>query len=233
MKKIHWIQHVEFENLGYIQKWADQNEILTSVTRLWCNSRFPTIHPYDLLVITGGSMSTNDTGRYPWLNEEKRFIKNAIENNKPILGICLGAQILADVLGADVSTNKHKEIGWFPVKQVPNTKDKLKSKIQSLLPEEFMAFHWHGETFNIPIEAEHIFESDACTNQGFIYKDNVIGLQFHLESTEVSINALINNCSTELVDDEYIQKGVHQLVDLNNIITSNKLVKTIIQDLLK
>ena len=200
--KIHYFQHVPFEDPVFILEWARYKGFRISSTQFYQGESLPDFNQVDLVLIMGGTMSIHDEKAYPWLKEEKEFIKQAIEKDKPILGICLGAQLLADVLGAKVFKNKYKEIGWFPVKRARLNQN---SPIEKIFPEEFMAFHWHGETFDIPEHAYNIGSSAACSNQGFIYKDNVIGLQFHLESTEKSIKNLINNCGNELVEDTFIQ----------------------------
>jgi GMP synthase (glutamine-hydrolysing) len=151
----------------------------------------------------GGPMNIYEEKEYPWLAAEKRFIAKAIESNKIVLGICLGAQLLADVLGGRVTRNSHKEIGWFPVTLRP---DGLTSVPFRAFPKEFQALHWHGDTFSLPPEALMLAESEACPAQAFSANGGrVLALQFHLESSVESVRALIQNCSDELVDGQYIQ----------------------------
>jgi len=145
-------------------------------------------------------MSVNDGQEYPWLTAEKQFIKNAVEAEIPVLGICLGAQLIANSIGGKVSQNSVKEIGWFPIKAV---KPKRSSAFQ--FPEETDVFHWHGETFSLPSGAVQIARSEGCENQAFQIGNNIIGLQFHLETTPISAQAIVENCRDELVDGEYIQ----------------------------
>ena len=134
---------------------------------------------FDWLIILGGPMNIYEEDKYPWLSKEKEFIHQAIASDKIVLGICLGAQLMADVLGGKVQRNVHREIGWFPVKLMPESKA---SRIFRVLPEEFMALHWHGDTFELPPGAVHTAESQACKNQAFEL-GKAIGLQFHLESS--------------------------------------------------
>lgn len=155
-------------------------------------------------------MSVNDELEYPWLVEEMEFIKQAIEAGKTILGICLGAQFLAKVLGSDVYPNSHKEIGWFPVEKVAFASEE---NIGRVMADVVTAFHWHGETFDLPSGALQISRSEACENQAFVYNDRVIGLQFHLETTKASAEALITHCSHEIVEAEYIQTEKEMLSD--------------------
>ncbi len=139
---------------------------------------------------------------YPWLAREKGFIRSAIAEGKIILGICLGAQLMADVMGGKVQRNEHREIGWF---QVQLTAEARASRIFRVLPENFVAFHWHGDTFDNPPKAVRMAESLACKNQAFEL-GKAVGLQFHLESSPDSIDHLIQNCADELTDGSYVQK---------------------------
>ncbi len=185
--KLHYLQHVPFEGLGIIENWAVSNGFEISCTRLFADEKLPDIGSFDWLVVMGGPMGIYDHEAHPWLMAEKQLIKNTIDAGKTVLGICLGAQLIADVLGAKVYPGPQKEIGWFPL-QGSNP----------LLPETLTAFHWHGDTFEIPKGATHLASSAACKNQGFIYNGRVVGLQFHLETTPQSMEALIENCGDEL-----------------------------------
>lgn len=191
---IHWIQHVPFEGLGCIAPWLAENRHDVSCTRFWADGIFPDIGKVDALIVMGGPMGVTDEAIYPWLAAEKAFIKEIIVQDKPVLGICLGAQLIAEVLGARVSKNEQREIGFFPL-----TGD------GAIFPKSFTAFHWHGDTFGIPDGAVHLASSAACKNQAFVYKDNVLALQFHLETTEESLLSLYKNCSGEITDGPFIQ----------------------------
>ncbi len=194
--RIHYLQHVHFETPANILKWADEKNLQVKGTRLFFNEKLPPIDDFDMLVVMGGPMGIYDEKEFPWLVEEKKFIEKAISKNKKVLGICLGAQLIADVLGAKVYKNKYKEIGWFPVFKTEEAKN---SKIFYDFPDSFTAFHWHGDTFEIPEGAVHIFYSEGCNNQAFEYNNgNVVALQFHLETNEESAKALIQNSVEEL-----------------------------------
>jgi len=192
--KIHWLQHVPFEGLGCIEPWLAENRHAVSCTRLWVGDRLPAAGSVDGLIVMGGPMGVYDESIYPWLAEEKAFIKQIIAQNKPVLGICLGAQLIAEVLGATVKKNKQREIGFFPL-----------AGDGKIFPAEFTAFHWHGDTFGIPEGAAHLASSAATKNQAFIYKDNVLGLQFHLETTEESLLSLYEHCKDEVTGGPFIQ----------------------------
>ena len=149
----------------------------------------------------GGPMNIYEEERYAWLAEEKEFIKKAVYSGKIVLGVCLGAQLISDVLGGLAAKNRHKEIGWFPVRL---TEEGQASPIFSALPDRFPALHWHGDTFSIPPGASRMAESDACSNQAFIL-GKAIGLQFHLESNPESMKRLIDHCAEEMTAGPYVQ----------------------------
>lgn len=202
--KIHFIQHVPFEGPAAIKDWALRRGHALSRTAIFEDEPLPAMDGFDWLIIMGGPMGVYDEHIYTWLAPEKRFISDAVSAGKAVLGICLGAQLLAAVLGGTVRRNAHREIGWFPVRLTPGAAD---FPAFAGLPGEFTAFHWHGDTFGIPPGAALAAESDACAAQAFAYNERVIGLQFHLESTAESVDALVRNCGVELVDERYVQKA--------------------------
>jgi GMP synthase-like glutamine amidotransferase len=196
---VHVLQHVSFEGLGSIADWLAARRAKISQTRFYEAPHLPDLNSIGMIIIMGGPMSVNDEDKYPWLVYEKQFIRDAVMRGIPVLGICLGAQLIASAMGARVYPNPVKEIGWFPIRAVPTPVGILH------LPEEFSAFHWHGETFDLPAGAVHLAKSDACENQAFQLNRNVIGLQFHLETTIESAAALMDNCRDELVAGSYVQ----------------------------
>jgi GMP synthase (glutamine-hydrolysing) len=199
---IHYLQHVPFEGPASIKQWADDNGHPITGTHVYKNHSFPELTEFDWLVIMGGPMGTCDEDEYLWLKGEKKFIRQSIAAGKTVIGICLGAQLIADVLGADVYPNKQKEIGWFPVEFTPQG---FASKLFKDIPRKFYAFHWHGDTFSLPDGAEHLVKSNGCENQAFIYNDRILGLQFHLESTKRSVADLVKNCENDIIPNKYIQ----------------------------
>ena len=204
--RAHYLQHVPFEGLGSIEVWLRDAGYEITSTQFYESSELPKVEEIDLLVVMGGSMSVNDEQEYPWLVNEKKFIKSVIEARKPILGICLGAQLIANSMGGEVFPNSVKEIGWFPIHATKSTKNAVFQ-----FPEETEVFHWHGETFSLPLGAVPIAESKGCKNQAFQIGTKVIGLQFHLETTLSSAKAIVDNCRDELVKGEYIQTEVEIL----------------------
>lgn len=198
--RVHYLQHVPFEGLGSIEQWLEKEGCEVTATKLYESTALPEIDDFDLLIIMGGPMSINDEEQYPWLRMEKQLIHKAVSAQKGVLGVCLGAQLIVGSLGESVHPNRRKEIGWFPVEAVPQT---LKENYQ--FPASLEVFHWHGETFDLPQNAIHLAKSQACENQAFQISNTVIGLQFHLETTEETAKAIITNCRQELLPSIYVQ----------------------------
>ena len=199
MVKVHILQHVPFEDIGSIDSWLMSHGEKASYTRFFENSVSPDPKELDLIIAMGGPMSVNDESTLPWLRTEKQFIHTAIKHGVSVLGICLGAQLVASALGCRVYRNPVKEIGWFPIEAISNTGTTFQ------FPPNCNVFHWHGETFDLPNGAIRLARSVVCENQAFQLNKNVIGMQFHLETTPQSAQALIENCSDELVAGKYIQ----------------------------
>lgn len=201
--RIHYLQHVPFENPGSILLWAEEHGYKVTKTLLYKGDDLPKHDDYDWLVIMGGPMNIYDEKNYPWIINEKSFIHGAIDSGKVIIGLCLGGQLIADAIGGKVTKNSHTEIGWFPIKLTDAAKT---SPLFSFFPEKPKVFHWHGDTFNnLPENAVCIASSDACAHQAFIYNKKVFGFQFHLETTPKIINDLIDECSDEMVPGKYVQ----------------------------
>lgn len=197
--RVRVFQHVPFEGPAGIADWAKARSHSLSVTPLFENAKPPLISDFDFLVVMGGPMGANDEARFPWMNAEKRLIGEAIAAGKKVLGVCLGAQLIASILGARVYPNREKEIGWFPVEKVSeHAWTEHFSKTEKV-------FHWHGDTFDLPMGAERLLSSKACANQVFLFQRNVLALQFHLEMSEGSIQDICANCADELVGGPWIQ----------------------------
>lgn len=196
------IQHVPFEGPGRIADWARANGHAVAGTRLYAGDALPGASAFDWLVIMGGPMSVHNEDRYPWLSTEKAFVREAIDAGKTVLGICLGAQIIAEALGGRVYSAEEKEIGWWPVFRVGAAREVSAFR---QFPLVVHAFHWHGETFDLPDGALPLASSDACRNQAFVYGDRVIGLQFHLEITRRGVEDLIANCADDMTAGRYVQ----------------------------
>ena len=198
--RAHYFQHVEFEGLGSIAPWLEAAGYEITNTKLFESAKFPDLKKIDLLVVMGGPMSVNDEDDFPWLVSEKQFIREAINSGKPVLGICLGAQLIASATGAKVYRNSLKEIGWFPIYGISSKDGSIFS-----FPLSVKVFHWHGETLDLPSGATLLAKSDGCENQAFQIGKSVIGLQFHLETTPKEAREIVSHCRDELVPSRYIQ----------------------------
>lgn len=222
------LEHVEFENVGMIADWAKARKHTLFTRKLYENEPLPRCDSFDMLVIMGGSMSVGDEAIYPWLLPEKTFIKEAMSAGKYVVGVCLGAQLIANVLGAKVYPNTVKEIGWFPVAIVDTA---LGHSILRGLNPAMTAFHWHGDTFDVPDGATLLMSSRACKHQAFIYRDKVLALQFHLEMTKDGINNLITHCSAEIIPSPTIQPKEKLLSGVATIPTCRRALYSLLDRL--
>jgi GMP synthase-like glutamine amidotransferase len=200
--RMHILRHVPFEEEGAIGDWADTRGFSRTWTDFSAGGDLPDLSAFDWLVVMGGPMSVHDELQFPWLRQEKRFLGEAIRQGKTVVGICLGAQLLAEVLGGEVTRSPQKEIGWFPVEL---TREGRECAVSAQLPQTFPAFHWHGETFSVPPGAVPLASSRGCPHQGFLFQERVLGLQFHLEVTPSSMEQLIENCGSEIGSGPFVQ----------------------------
>ncbi len=228
--RIHHLQHVAFEGLGSMEPHFLQQGHQLSSTHFYKGDAIPSTDDFDWLIVMGGPMGVYNDLEYPWLREEKSLIRKSIDGGKIVLGICLGAQLIADVMGARVTKNKYREIGWFPVNREI---DGSESPLADAFPEMLDVFHWHGDTFEIPEGARLLATSEACRNQGFIYEDRVVGLQFHLETTPESAAALVQHCAGELDGSKYVQSGTEMLSDASRFDRINRVMAALLEKLEK
>jgi GMP synthase-like glutamine amidotransferase len=159
------------------------------------NPIFTTLNSFDALMILGGNMNVNEEEKFPWLKAEKTFIKEVIETNKKVFGICLGSQLLADVLGSKIIKSLQKKIGFIPITFLPEA---INNSIFNHFQNVTTVFHWHGDTSEIPENTARIASSKAFENQGFMIENQILAFQFHIEMDEKSIEALIENESSEI-----------------------------------
>jgi GMP synthase-like glutamine amidotransferase len=226
---VHVLQHVAFEGLGSIESWLSHRGAHVTYTRFFESPQLPPLTDIDLIIALGGPMSVNDEKQLPWLLDEKRFVAKAIASDTAVLGICLGAQLIASALGACVYPGREKEIGWFPVFAAPGVSGAF------VFPEDTEVFHWHGETFDLPPGAVHLASSAGCQNQAFQVGSRVIGLQFHLETTPECAEAIIDHCASELVPlQRYIQpEPVLRAVPASNYAGINNLMTNVLEYLVR
>ena len=202
--RIHLLQHVPHEGPAGIADWAAARGHTIAATRFHLGETLPAIGDFDALVVMGGPMSVNDEAAHPWLRAEKEFIAATVQEDRRVLGVCLGSQLVAAALGKRVYAASRPEIGWFPIRV---RREASSSRTFGGFPATFTPFHWHGETFDLPEGAIHVAESDACPNQAFEIEFDggpgrggalVLALQFHLEATEASVRAMFEGQREEL-----------------------------------
>jgi len=198
--KLYCLQHAEFDGPAFLPQWAAKTDHTLSTVLVHAGQRLPLVSDFDGLIVMGGPMSLRDEPIYPWIADERRLIEQALLADKPVFGICLGAQLLAEVLGAPVTAGAHPEIGWFPVQTTTAARDSWPGEC---LPPQFETFFWHQDTFGIPQGATRIARTDAYENQGFVWERH-IGLQFHLEVTPEWAAMLVARDAEQLADHRFI-----------------------------
>ena len=209
------VKHIDVEGPGLIEFCLNQGKIPYQILNLEPRVRFPKLEDITHIVLLGGPMNVYEEDRYPFLKDEDLFIKEAIQRGKAILGICLGAQLIAKALGAKVFKAPVKEIGWYDVSL---TKVGLQDPLLSCLPKTFPVFQWHEDTFEIPNGARLIATSSPISHQAFRYGEKVYGLQFHLEVTKEMIRDWIETygegrkaeimAETEIKIETYRKRGL-------------------------
>ena len=190
---LHVFQHVDFEGPGQIAAWASSRNHRLTTTRFYQGDSLPEMETVDGLFILGGPMNVHENGRYPWLVGEKQFIGRFLKTGQPTLGICLGAQLLAEVLGGKVYPHLVREIGWDSVNFTTSAITKF-----PFLPPSIPVLHWHGDTYTLPPGARRIAGNRWCKEQAFLWKEQALGLQFHLEAGEAECDQLVKCCGSDL-----------------------------------
>lgn len=224
--RIHSLQHVPFEDIGSMANDFRTRGYVLSSTHWYRGDAVPAVSDFDALVVMGGPMGIYDEAIYPWLADEKILIKETIAAGKIVLGICLGAQLIADVLGGKVTRNAHKEIGWLPISINPAAATHPIAQVFARYPE---VFHWHGDTFALPPGAMHLASSNGCVNQAYCYNNQVFGFQFHLETTPTSARALIEHCAEDIDGSRYTQTAAVILADEEKFVQINRAMSEVIE----
>jgi GMP synthase-like glutamine amidotransferase len=199
--QIHILQHVPYEDAGIILDWAAEKGHHPAVNRLFAGDSLPPLQDIGWLVAMGGPMSVHDGAKFGWLSAEKQLIREAINAGIPVIGVCLGAQLAAEALGATVRKAPHREIGWFDIEK---TEAAARHPWTRELPQTMPAFHWHGETFSLPDGAVPLFRSRVCETQGFVWENRVLALQCHLEISRQHIEEMIQHCAGESGAEPYV-----------------------------
>ena len=190
------LRHVEHEHLGTVARALVQARQPYRYVDVFRGDPVPgDLAGCGGLIVMGGPMGVYESDKHPFLKDELRILREAAQAGYPVLGICLGAQLVASALGARVYPGQQKEIGWYPV-EVTAPEDEL----TAALPARFMAFHWHSDTFDLPAGAVRLFRSDLYENQGFRWGSNVCAVQFHFEVTGKMVEEWLEDpgCRAEL-----------------------------------
>lgn len=224
--RIHSLQHVPFEDIGSMTDDFRTRNFPVTTTHWYRGDGAPDLGSFDALIVMGGPMGIYDEAIHPWLAEEKILIKEAIAAGKIVLGICLGAQLIADVLGGKVTRNAHKEIGWLPI---AINADAATHPIAQVFARNPNVFHWHGDTFALPPGAVHLASSEGCANQAYAYRDQVFGFQFHLETTPASARALIEHCAEDIDGSRYTQSAQEILASSEKFVQINRAMSEVIR----
>ena len=209
MTEVFVLQHIWCETLGTIATSLETFGIAAHYIRSFEGEPIPAdLEDAAGLIIMGGPMGVYDHPRVPFINDEMRLIEAALKQEKPVLGICLGSQLLATVLGADLKKGAKKEIGW---RQISLTEFAAADALWKGISSPFTAYHWHGDVFDLPDGAEALASSELTKFQAFRYGWNAYGFLFHMEVTEEIIRNMITNFSDELVEDNIDGKSIMEL----------------------
>ncbi|MDD1727901.1 MAG: type 1 glutamine amidotransferase [Methanospirillum sp.] len=201
---IYSLEHDYDDKPVFISRWLELHNYTLTHIRLYKGDPLPDPDLVDLLIIMGGAMNIYEESTYPWLVPEKVFIRKVIDSGTPVLGICLGGQLIASVLGGTVTRSETPEFGWHSIRRVSGvTATSLHHATITgvdLFPDSLTVFQWHHDTFSIPTGAVHLYASETCGNQAFLYGSRVIGLQFHPEMDDSTIRKFINQSKGDMTE---------------------------------
>ncbi len=202
--RVHIIIHAPFEKPGVIGTWVIRNGHALSYTHTYRGEQLPEISEIDFLVIMGGPQSPLELDKYPYLRDEIALTKLAIDQKKSVLGICLGAQIIAESLDAKTERSPHKEVGVFPIHL---TNEGINDPIFKNLPKSFNVMHWHNDMPGVPVGSTILAYSDGCPRQIIRFNERVYGLQCHMEMTDELITGMTEHCASDLKPSQYVQNA--------------------------
>lgn len=218
---LHCLQHVAHETPGTILEWAKIKGHTIQYTCLYKPQfLFPPVQEIDGLLVMGGCMNVDEEEKFPWLKIEKQFINECIISGKKVIGICLGAQLIAAALGSKVYKSVEKEIGFFPVSFINNS---LQHELFHHFSKEYSVFHWHGDTFDLPANAQLVASNNICKHQAYLMGANVLGLQFHFEMNETVIEEMLLHDADELNETgAFIQQAAEIRKGYANLVQNKK-----------
>lgn len=224
MPRLVCLQHIDIEGPGALVEWAHARGYDVWTVPLFADAPAPELRDDDLLVVLGGPMSVADDQRLGWLKREKDFLRRTLESGRQVVGICLGAQLIAEALGAKVRRNPHREIGWYEVRR------RALPFAGSSLPRAFHAYHWHSDGFELPDDATLLWSSAACEEQGFVWRDRALALQFHLETTPAQVDAMCANFAADLKNANWVQSRSEMLADPARFAGAYRVLATLLDE---
>ena len=200
--KIQFVLHADFEQPGAIATWASQKGFEAKYCRPFAGEAVPRVSTFDWLVVMGGPQSPLKLETYPYLKAEIELIKQAISADKTVLGLCLGAQLIGEALGASTERSPHKEVGVFPTRL---TEEGLLDPLLQDFQREFPVVHWHNDMPGLTEESKVLAVSEGCPRQIVKYSQKVYGFQCHPEPDLEDIKEMIKHCESDLAPGRYIQ----------------------------
>jgi GMP synthase-like glutamine amidotransferase len=220
--KLLALQHDDYDDAGSIIEWAARGNHSLETVVLTKGGKLPSSLDFDILFLMGGTMNVQEEDKFPWLAEEKVFIKKTVDAGKTVIGFCLGGQLLAVALGGKVTGNKETEIGW---RTVNFNKTAQEHPVLSVFGENAVIFQWHSDTFSVlPENALLVASNDACAHHGFISGNNVYAFQFHLELTYQMAYYFAQELEKAGLKGPYVQSGEEIRKQHLNIGANNKLM---------
>ncbi|MGH9356400.1 MAG: type 1 glutamine amidotransferase [Terriglobia bacterium] len=220
MKRVVAIQHVECETPGLIEEaLASKGFSVEHILSFRGQPAPKELGPAHGLVLMGGPMGVYESERFPFLQDEMRLVEKTLRDGKPVLGVCLGSQLLAAALGSKVRKGARKEIGWHPITL---TEAGCDDPMLKEVGRVFVAYHWHGDVFDVPDRATNLAASVCTECQGFRYQGNAYGLLFHMEITPEILKGMVHTFREELDQeglsgDEILNQAIQHLPELQAV----------------
>lgn len=227
--KVQILQHISVKPPGSILDWLEENNYDYRINYIKRGDCLPEENETDFLIVLGGALNVNDEAANPWLKDEKAFVRKIIDAEKPVLGICLGAQIIATALDMKVEKNTKSEIGWFDIllTEAGKADPFLKS-----IPSKFTPLHWHNDIIRLQGGLLPLAFSRATDVQAFRYK-NALALQFHLEQTHDSLDRMLDRVENIIKEDTFVQTSHTIKESYSNIQQSSEYLKIILNNIIK
>lgn len=225
--RVHWLQHAPEDDLGCIAPWLAAHGHTVTRSGLYAGDALPSPSAFDALLVMGGSMNVDEEGRHPWLVGEKAFLRGVLADpSKRVFGVCLGAQLIAEQLGAKVGRNREAEIGWFDVQL---TEAGRAFETLSDWPERMPFFHWHGDAFELPAGATRLAYSTACDQQAYSFDHGrVLGVQFHPEVTSASVRVWLEHPQTHPSPGPFVQGAAAMRDGVGKFAAANRLLAALL-----